>query len=294
MRTSGTLLSLLAASAASAIFIPNDFSVFDTLTKDSDDTTAPIPLFVNEAPLLSTSTHQDDIIKDSYIVVFHPHVHHHEAKEHHAWVQDLHVMQQQSKHDNLEKRGLLGDMVKQIPLLGGDHHAAKDVMDSVLGGIKHTYNLADGKLKGYAGTFDDHTISQVRKHPSVEILLCAYSIIYSLIYRWHMSNATNKSTHSNNNETLPGVSRGSPTPTPSLSPPLTNTSTTHVAARVLPPTSSTRASISTTRISKGVRIGVKRSPLATTILMETDTARMSQERLPVRRMVLPNTPRLWL
>ncbi|KAF2758333.1 hypothetical protein EJ05DRAFT_485473 [Pseudovirgaria hyperparasitica] len=97
------------------------------------------------APILSSVNAKE--IPNSYIIKFKDHVKHAEAKEHHAWVQNLHLTRE-SERSELKKRG-------QFPLL-----------DEVFKGLKHTYNIGD--FFGYSGHFDEETIEQIRRHPDVD------------------------------------------------------------------------------------------------------------------------------
>lgn len=97
------------------------------------------------APIMSSSNAQE--IPNGYLIKFKDHVQHSDAAAHHDWVQDLHLASQGAKMD-LKKRS-------QTPMV-----------DDLLTGLKHTYNIA-GSLMGYSGHFDEDVIEQVRRHPDV-------------------------------------------------------------------------------------------------------------------------------
>lgn len=101
--------------------------------------------YAAQAPIVSAANAKT--IKDSYMIMFKPHVSHNLAIAHHEWVQDLHVSTQTRKME-LRKRS-------QTPF-----------MDEVYNGLKHTYNIAGGLL-GYSGHFDEDVIEEIRKHPDV-------------------------------------------------------------------------------------------------------------------------------
>jgi cerevisin len=117
-----------------------------------------LPLLASSAPTFSTETIHEgaapllsasnaETIPDSYIVVFKKHVTPASAKDHHGWVENIHL-ESQNVRSELRKRS-------QFPLT-----------DDIFKGIKHTYNIAGGFL-GYSGHFDDSVIEQVRRHPDV-------------------------------------------------------------------------------------------------------------------------------
>ncbi|KAF8457490.1 peptidase S8/S53 domain-containing protein [Terfezia claveryi] len=99
------------------------------------------------APLISAKIAEHEIA-DSYIVVFKNHVKESAATKHHSWVQELHTT-------SLKKRS-------QIPLMKSGSEWLNDAAD----GLKHTYNIS-GELLGYAGTFDESVLEEIRKHPDV-------------------------------------------------------------------------------------------------------------------------------
>ncbi|KAI5796310.1 autophagic serine protease Alp2 [Peziza echinospora] len=118
------------------------------------------PLFEKSgelAPLISpkVSAHE---IPDSYIVIFKDHVKPSGAEVHQNWVKDMHTA-------CMKKRS-------QIPLIKQGSEWFNDAAD----GLKHTYNIAGGLL-GYAGTFDQSVIEEIRRHPDV-----AYVEKDSLVY----------------------------------------------------------------------------------------------------------------
>lgn len=100
------------------------------------------------APIISSTNAQ--VIEDNYLIVFKDHVTGKDASNHHAWVQDLHLKTQDNKFE-LRKRS-------QFP-----------IMDTVFGGIKHTFDIP-GNMIGYSGHFDGDVIEAVRRHPDVSIL----------------------------------------------------------------------------------------------------------------------------
>ena len=93
------------------------------------------------APLVSSETAVH--IPDSYIIVLKDHVTQNLAAEHHDWVHGLHA-------SSLKKRS-------QVPFV-----------DTVFGGLKHTYNIA-GSVLGYSGHFDQDVIEAIRRHPDVSM-----------------------------------------------------------------------------------------------------------------------------
>ncbi|KAF8429171.1 serine proteinase [Tirmania nivea] len=99
------------------------------------------------APLISAKIAEHEI-PDSYIVVFKDHIKESAATKHHSWVQELHTT-------SLKKRS-------QIPFLKSGSEWLNDAAD----GLKHTYNIA-GKLLGYAGTFDESVLEEIRRHPDI-------------------------------------------------------------------------------------------------------------------------------
>jgi cerevisin len=121
-------LSLLAAASASPIIV-------DTIHNDA-------------VPILSSVNAQE--IPNSYIVVFKKHVSNTAAKDHHSWVQNVHLVQQNARTE-LRKRGLLS------------------FEDTMFSGMKHTYDIG-GNFLGYSGHFDDEVMEQVRRHPDVSTL----------------------------------------------------------------------------------------------------------------------------
>ncbi|KAF2154704.1 vacuolar serine protease [Myriangium duriaei CBS 260.36] len=120
-----------------------------------------MPLLAAASPMLKTTVFDDSVapllssenakhIPDSYIVVLKKHVTHSLAAEHHEWVNEVHLAVQNKKR-SVSKRS-------QFP-----------VVDSIFGGLKHTYNIA-GSVMGYSGHFDEDVIEQIRKHPDVEFI----------------------------------------------------------------------------------------------------------------------------
>ena len=120
---------------------------------------AALPLLASSSPVISGSTIHNEAapvlsstqakeIPDSYIVVFKKDVSHKAATLHHGWVQDQHAEIEKTKR-HLSKRS-------QIPF-------------TTYGGLKHTYNIAEGLL-GYSGHFDEDVIERVRRHPDVSIV----------------------------------------------------------------------------------------------------------------------------
>ncbi|KAE9365398.1 serine protease [Stipitochalara longipes BDJ] len=118
-----------------------------------------LPLLASSAPTFSTETIHEGVaplisssnsveVPDSYIVVFKKHVSEAAASDHHSWVQDIHI-NNENERTELRKRS-------QFPL-------TTDIFE----GIKHTYNIA-GSFLGYSGHFDDSVIEKVRRHPDVE------------------------------------------------------------------------------------------------------------------------------
>jgi len=99
------------------------------------------------APLISPKVAEHEI-PDSYLVIFKDHVKESGATKHHSWVQELHTT-------SLKKRS-------QIPLFKSGSEWLNDAAD----GLKHTYNIAGGIL-GYAGTFDESVLEEIRRHPDV-------------------------------------------------------------------------------------------------------------------------------
>lgn len=99
------------------------------------------------APLISPKVAEHEI-PDSYLIIFKDHVKESGATKHHSWVQELHTT-------SLKKRS-------QIPLFKSGSEWLNDASD----GLKHTYNIAGGIL-GYAGTFDESVLEEIRRHPDV-------------------------------------------------------------------------------------------------------------------------------
>ncbi|BFZ61548.1 proteinase B [Saitoella coloradoensis] len=103
------------------------------------------------APLFSAST--AETIDNSYIVVFHPHVESHHASTHHEWVSDCHS-------SYLQKRG-------QTSFSATDAEEVDGEISTMFSGVKHVYDFANGALRGYAGSFSDEVLEQIRSHPDV-------------------------------------------------------------------------------------------------------------------------------
>lgn len=103
------------------------------------------------APLVTSAQAAEHEIPDAYIVVFKDHVNESKASEHHSWVAEI------QETSSLKKRS-------QFPILDG----VRDIVDEGITGLKHTYNVA-GNLLGYAGSFDETTLNEIRKHPDVSI-----------------------------------------------------------------------------------------------------------------------------
>lgn len=99
------------------------------------------------APILSSTT--AETIPGHYIIGFKKDVPESAVTDHHSWIQQIHGEGEEQRTE-LRRRGL-------------------DVSDDIFSGIKHTYKVADGFL-GYAGSFDDEVIEQVRRHPDVSPL----------------------------------------------------------------------------------------------------------------------------
>jgi len=118
---------------------------------------AVLPLVAFASPVIVSSIHNDAApilssvnakeIANSYLVVFKKHVTPDAAKDHHAWVQDVHLSSEDMKTE-LRKRD-------QFPF-----------QNTIFEGIRHTYDIAGGLL-GYSGHFDDSVIEQIRRHPDV-------------------------------------------------------------------------------------------------------------------------------
>ena len=99
----------------------------------------------NAAPILSSANAKD--IPNSYMVVFKKHVAPGAAKDHHGWVQDMHLTTQTAKRDLRKRDSTL-------------------LQDTIFEGLKHTYHFP-GSMMGYSGHFDDDVMEQVRRHPDV-------------------------------------------------------------------------------------------------------------------------------
>jgi len=95
------------------------------------------------APLLSSVSASAKEIPNSYIVVFKDNVSSKAADKHRTWVTAKH-------HTSLKKRGFLSDF-------------ADSIFEPV--GLKHTFDLPN--FLGYAGSFDEDTLEDIRKHPDV-------------------------------------------------------------------------------------------------------------------------------
>ncbi|KAI9684832.1 MAG: serine protease [Trizodia sp. TS-e1964] len=108
----------------------------------------PATIHNDAAPILSSTEAQ--VIPDSYIVVFKKHVSSAAARDHHAWVQDLHVNTQATRNE-LRKRS-------QFPFV-----------DDAFRGLRHTFEIGES-LVGYSGHFDEDVIESVRRHPDVEYI----------------------------------------------------------------------------------------------------------------------------
>jgi len=117
-----------------------------------------LPLLASSAPTFSTETIHEGVapllsssnsieVPDSYIIVFKKHVTEAAASDHHSWVQDIHL-NNENQRTELRKRS-------QFPL-------TTDIFE----GLKHTYNIA-GDFLGYSGHFNDAVIEKVRRHPDV-------------------------------------------------------------------------------------------------------------------------------
>ena len=135
MRSSiGVVLVAVATQVVSGIVLPWGLgSLWDDAAKKAEkyigDHTA------NMAPLFQSA----NAIDDHYIVVFHPHAQ--DVDAHHSWLTSLH---QRNKRDQVVMRA-----------------------DGLLGAIKHTYDIAEGAVRGYAGRFDERVIERIREHPDV-------------------------------------------------------------------------------------------------------------------------------
>lgn len=101
------------------------------------------------APVLS-STSTQEVVPNSYMVVFKKHVKHEDAKSHHEWVQSIHTKAQDERME-LRKRS-------QFP-----------ITTEIFDGLKHTYNIVGGMM-GYSGHFDEETLEEIRRHPDVSTL----------------------------------------------------------------------------------------------------------------------------
>ncbi|KAK9454448.1 peptidase S8/S53 domain-containing protein [Dipodascopsis uninucleata] len=119
---------VILAAVASALVLPENYKT------DSS----------NLAPLLTTTTAAENIIPDSYIIVFKKHVDETSASTHQSWVRSVHDVA-------MKKRGLENPF-----LASGLRH-----------GLEHVYSLASG-FRGYSGRFEAATIEQIRAHPDVE------------------------------------------------------------------------------------------------------------------------------
>ncbi len=118
-----------------------------------------LPLLASTSPIVIDTVHKDAApiisatnsmeIPNSYIVVFKDHVTEDTAKDHHTWVQDLHLQTENMKVELRKRSGF------QLPAV-------------IYEGLKHTYNIA-GDYLGYSGHFDDDVIELIRLHPDVSI-----------------------------------------------------------------------------------------------------------------------------
>ncbi|KAL7271914.1 proteinase B [Rhizina undulata] len=130
--------AVLLASISVSIASP----IFDTTVVNKD-----------AAPLLSSTSSAEHEIPNHYIVVFKSHVDSDAASEHHTWVANMH----KASVSELRKRS-------QLPIVGSDDASFVDVES--LKGVKHTYDFG-GELLGYAGSFDESVLNEIRKHPDV-------------------------------------------------------------------------------------------------------------------------------
>lgn len=103
------------------------------------------------APLLSTVSAAEHEIPNSYIIVLKDGVKPEQAEKHHAWVKAQH-------HTSLKKRSLFSKIES-------------------LTGLKHTFDL--DTVRGYAGTFDESVVDEIRRHPDVEYVE-KDSMVYAL------------------------------------------------------------------------------------------------------------------
>lgn len=96
------------------------------------------------APLLSVSSSEKEI-PNGYIVVFKDSVTASTAEKHRDWVTATH-------RSALKKRSFLSDFTDSLwqPT-----------------GLKHTFDLPT--FLGYAGSFDQSTLDEIRKHPDVSL-----------------------------------------------------------------------------------------------------------------------------
>src|SRR5438045_1234785 len=114
--------SLLALSLLPLLALASPV-IIDTIHKDA-------------APIISATNSRE--IPNSYIVVFKDHVTQETAKDHHTWVQDLHVQTENTKSELRKRSGF------ELPAV-------------IYEGLKYTYNIA-GDYLGYSGHFDDDVI----------------------------------------------------------------------------------------------------------------------------------------
>ncbi|PFH62828.1 hypothetical protein XA68_11609 [Ophiocordyceps unilateralis] len=92
---------------------------------------------------------ESQIIPDSYIIKLKDHVDDSAAREHHAWVTEMHTGGEQQRLE-LRKRDL-------------DSTAAE-----IFTGMKHTYSI--GNFRGYSGHFHESTMDKIRSHADVDYI----------------------------------------------------------------------------------------------------------------------------
>ncbi|ANB15978.1 proteinase B [Sugiyamaella lignohabitans] len=99
-------------------------------------------------PFVTSSTASQNLIEDSYIVVFKEDLDIKEIADHHLFVDSVHL-------NNIQELMNVPSGTEQHPLIkSGDH------------GLKHMFDFGK-ELRGYSGKFHPDTVDAIRRHPAV-------------------------------------------------------------------------------------------------------------------------------
>ena len=153
-----SLLPLL--NLASAIYIPTDPQILAQLSQYTNEIAKSGEYLFEKvgdalAPFVTSELAKQNVIPDSYIIVFKDDVDEALISQHIVWLEETH----NSHISSLKKRD------SQHPFFASSEAIANDFAH----GLNHVFNVANG-LKGYSGKFLPETVEAIRKDGKIKFV----------------------------------------------------------------------------------------------------------------------------